>query len=175
MANNSDQFVLIFLIIYISTIFCLILVVHFLIHIFSISYRIVDNLRPFFLFSILFFFLDYFFSTLLLSQFLLLLFLLFGNLFLLFVFRNYMVCNVVLHGQHVWELKPIIMFNSSHSVEIESKSMQVENQCVWEALYRVSSLKIDSLVAGIALIVVNSFAGAELSKAVVDRLPILNL
>lgn len=53
--------------------------------------------------------------------------------------------------------------------------MQVENQSVGEALYRVSSLEIDSLVAGIALIVGNSFAGAELSKAVVDRLPILNL
>jgi len=86
-----------------------------------------------------------------------------------------MVCNVVLHGQNVRELQPIIMFNSPHSIEIKGESVQVEDQCVWEALNRVSPLEIDSFVAGIALVVGNSFAGAELSKAVVDRLPILNL
>lgn len=176
MANNSDQFVLKFLTIY--TIFCLILdvnIIHFLINLFNICDRIVDILlRLFFLFSILFFFLVYF-SILLLGHLFLLVFLLFGNLFLLFVFCDNMVCNVVLHGQHVWELQPIIMFDSPHSIEIKSKSVQVKNQCVWEALNRVSSLEIDSLIAGIALIVGNSFAGAELSKTVVDRLAILNL
>ena len=67
------------------------------------------------------------------------------------------------------------MFDSPHSIEIKSKSMQVEDQRVWEALNRVSSLEIDSLITGIALIVVNSFTRAELSKTVVDRLAILNL